>query len=100
MLLRFLKMRPFLWLGGFALLTMVVGQAVPLQYDDGRWGTAWFVAFYTLTAPFRWASNLIGSILGTGVGFAHGALTLLVGSTAYVACDWLVTRLSRSHDDE
>lgn len=97
---RIARFHPFLWLGGLTLLVMVSGRFVPLNYDDGGMGTAWFVFTYALTAVFRWTSALVGAVIGTEQGFLAGTLTLFLGSCLYLLADRLVVHVAKRSGDQ
>ena len=58
------RYHPFLWLGGFTLVVMVVGRWIPLAYDDRGLGTAWYLFTYVLTFVFQVASDLAQRLVG------------------------------------
>ena len=95
MLQKIARKHPFLWLGGLTLAIMALGPFVPLAYDDGGLGTAWFVATYALTVIFRKAAVVGTSLLGQETGLVHGLLTVIGGGAVYVFADVILSFIAR-----
>jgi len=70
-----IRLRPFLWLLGFALVALLVSVTWErgTSYDDGGLGTAAVLLLYTVGAPFLFPSQLFGSTV-TGNGWSWGLL--------------------------
>ena len=106
-LLALLRLRPFLWLLGLALLAVVVSFTWErwTSYDDGGIGTASFILLYTVGLPFLVPFYLLAMLRGGDTWhwwlYLGWPLGLVTGTAFYVGLDriatrWAITRLPRT----
>jgi len=97
-----LRMRPFLWLLGLALVALLVSATweKSTSYDDGGLGTAAFLLLVSVGAPFLLPSQFFGATL-PGNSLAWGFLYWGAGLTSlmifYLGLDRLSLRWLRRH---
>jgi hypothetical protein len=96
-LIRLIRMRPFLWLLGLALAAVLVSITWEraTSYDDGGLGTAAFLLLITIGAPFLLPSQLLGGNVG-GNGWSWGLLYWGAGLGSLLAFYLGLDRLSLS----